>query len=117
LAVAVELAEHRDGRLLLVLGEMLELGALSLSEHRRLGQELTQIPAAFLVAVAGAARELVLPARAVGMDAVFATDSEEALGLLLGELRPRDVVLVKASRGVRAECVVRGLVAAIGRAA
>lgn len=117
LAVAVELAAQRHGRLLLVLGEMLELGALTLSEHRRLGQDLTQIPAEFLVAVGGAARELVLPARAVGMDAVFATDSEEALGLLLTALRPRDVVLVKASRGVRAERVVHGLVAAIGRAA
>jgi len=116
LTVAVELAEQRQGRLLLVLGEMLELGALAESEHQRLGQDLAPIPADFVVAVAGHAREIVPPARAAGIEAEFAADSEQALGLVLDRLRPRDVVLVKASRGVRAEVVVQGLLTAKGAA-
>lgn len=117
LSVARELAEQRGGRLLLVLGEMLELGSLAASEHRRLGEELAAIPAAFVVAVAGHARELVPPARAAGIDAEFADTSERALNLVLERMQPRDVVLVKASRGVRAELVVRGIVAAKGASA
>lgn len=117
LSVAVELAEQRGGRLLLVLGEMLELGSLAVGEHRRLGEDLAAIPAAFLVAVAGHARELVAPARAAGIEAEFAEASDRALSLVLDRIRPRDVVLVKASRGVRAEGVVRGLIAAKGASA
>jgi UDP-N-acetylmuramyl pentapeptide synthase len=37
--------------------------------------------------------------------------------LLLARLQPKDVVLVKASRGVHAERLVRGLLEAKGRAA
>lgn len=111
LTVAVELAEQRGGRLLLVLGEMRELGPLAAREHRRLGEELASIPAALVVAVAGHARELVAPARAAGIEAEFAEDSETALGLVRDRMRARDVVLVKASRGIRAEAVVHGLIA------
>jgi UDP-N-acetylmuramyl pentapeptide synthase len=49
--------------------------------------------------------------------AVFAPDAETVLPLLLEELHAGDVVLVKASRGVRAERVVSGLERAKGVAA
>jgi len=51
------------------------------------------------------------------LDAHFAENAEQALALLLLCLQPKDVVLVKASRGVHAERLVRGLVDAKGRAA
>ncbi|HEY6724262.1 MAG TPA: UDP-N-acetylmuramoyl-tripeptide--D-alanyl-D-alanine ligase [Polyangiaceae bacterium] len=117
LSVAAELAGQRGARLLLVLGEMLELGPLAVAEHRRLGEDLATVPAAFVVAVAGHARELVAPARAAGIDAEFAEAGERALSLVLDRMQPRDVVLVKASRGVRAEGVVRGIIAAKGASA
>ena len=59
----------------------------------------------------------VAPARRAGIDAHFAENSEQALGILLSRLQPKDVVLVKASRGVRAERLVRGLCDAKGHAA
>ena len=102
---------------MLVIGEMRELGALSGEQHERVGALLADSGAAVLVAIAGDAEHFVEPARRAGLDATFAETSELGLGLLLARLAPKDVVLVKASRGVRAERLVRGLVEAKGRAA
>jgi len=117
LAAAQELATERGARLVLVVGEMLELGECSIEAHRELGRELARSGAAALIAVAGDAALFLEPARAGGLCAKFASDSEAALGLLLSEIRPGDLVLVKASRGVRAESVVEGLIRAKGEAA
>jgi UDP-N-acetylmuramoyl-tripeptide--D-alanyl-D-alanine ligase len=117
LAAARELATARGSRLVLVVGEMRELGALSEPAHRELADELAQSGAAALVAVAGDAALFVDAARARGIDAAFVHDSEAALERVLGLIRTGDVVLVKASRGVRAERVVEGLVRARGKAA
>ena len=116
-AAARELATERGSRLLLVVGEMRELGALSEACHRELGDEMAKSGAAALVAVAGDASLFVEPARARGMDAEFVHDADAALERVLGLVRTGDVVLVKASRGVRAERVVEGLVRARGKAA
>ena len=70
--------------------------------------------AAELIAVAGDARLYVEPAKTGGIESVFAIDAEAALLQARARVRPGDVVLVKASRGVRAERVVHGL---IGRGA
>jgi UDP-N-acetylmuramoyl-tripeptide--D-alanyl-D-alanine ligase len=117
LLAARELADARQARLVLVIGEMRELGALSAEQHTQVGQLLGQSGAAVLVAVAGDAQRFVAPAQRAGLDASFAETAELALTLLLARLEPKDVVLVKASRGVRAERLVRGLVEAKGRAA
>lgn len=117
LAAAREIAQARGSRLVLAIGEMRELGALSLSQHAEVGEILGQTGAAVLIAIAGDARSFVAPAASAGIEALFAETSAEALKQLLPRLAPKDVVLVKASRGVRAEQLVRGLVEAIGRAA
>lgn len=117
LHTAEELARARGGRLLLAFGEMRELGELAESEHVRLGQDIAQSNAVYLVAIAGHARSLVEPVRSAGISADFADDSRQALSLLLEQLQANDVVLVKASRGIRAEVVVSGLIEAKGRAA
>lgn len=117
LQTAQELARARGGRLLLVLGEMRELGEFAEREHRRLGQDVAKSTASYVVAIAGYARQLLEPVRSAGISADFADDSQQALALLLGQVKANDVVLVKASRGVRAEAVVSGLIDAKGRAA
>jgi UDP-N-acetylmuramoyl-tripeptide--D-alanyl-D-alanine ligase len=117
LATARELAQARAARLVLVIGEMRELGALSAEQHAHVAEMLSQSGAAVLVAIAGDAALFVAPAERAGLDASFAETAEAALALLLPRLAPKDVVLVKASRGVRAERLVRGLVEARGRTA
>jgi UDP-N-acetylmuramoyl-tripeptide--D-alanyl-D-alanine ligase len=116
-AAARELADDRAARLVLVLGEMRELGSESAEQHELVGRDIGGSGAAALVAVAGEAARFVPAAQAEGVDAAFAADSESAVEAVLARVRPGDVVLVKASRGVRAERIVEALVRAKGRAA
>jgi UDP-N-acetylmuramoyl-tripeptide--D-alanyl-D-alanine ligase len=117
LATAREIARARSARLVLVIGEMRELGALAAEQHAEVATWLAESGAALLVAVMGDAVRFVQPARSAGIDASFAENAEQALELLLLRQNPKDVILVKASRGVRAERLVRGLCDAKGRAA
>jgi UDP-N-acetylmuramoyl-tripeptide--D-alanyl-D-alanine ligase len=110
IAAARDLAGSRGARLILVLGEMRELGRASRDEHERVGRALGETGAAGLVAIEGDASLYVDGARTAGIDAEFAADSAGAVALVEARVRPGDVVLVKASRGVRAERVVEGLV-------
>jgi UDP-N-acetylmuramoyl-tripeptide--D-alanyl-D-alanine ligase len=109
LKTAGEVAQDRGARLVLVLGEMRELGSFSAREHARLGEAIATSGAAELIAVGGDARLYVGPAQNGGVSSVFTVDAEAALAATRARVRPGDVVLVKASRGVRAERVVQGL--------
>jgi UDP-N-acetylmuramoyl-tripeptide--D-alanyl-D-alanine ligase len=117
IAVAHELAVREGRRLVLVLGEMRELGALSASEHASLGRFAGAREAAHVFGVGGDARRLVEAALSSGQDATFAEDADRALPEVLRCVLPRDVVLVKGSRGVATEKIVRGLVEERGRPA
>jgi UDP-N-acetylmuramoyl-tripeptide--D-alanyl-D-alanine ligase len=117
LATARELGASRSAALLLVLGEMRELGDLSEREHRQLGEAVAKTGARGLVAISGHARFFVPPALAAGIDAVFVEDAAAALPAVRQRLSPGSVVLVKASRGVHADQVVDGLRGGNGRAA
>jgi UDP-N-acetylmuramoyl-tripeptide--D-alanyl-D-alanine ligase len=109
LKTAGEVAHARGARLVLVLGEMRELGTLSAREHSRLGEAIATSGAAELIAVSGDARLYIEPAEHAGVSSVFAVDADAALVAARERVRPGDIVLVKASRGVRAERVVQGL--------
>jgi len=111
LRTAREVAQGRKARLVLVLGEMRELGAFSAREHQGLAAAIAESGAAALIAVSGDARLYLEGARESGIDACFANDADAALVAARERVRPGDVVLVKASRGVRAERVVWGLLA------
>jgi UDP-N-acetylmuramoyl-tripeptide--D-alanyl-D-alanine ligase len=107
---AREIADSRAARLVLVVGEMRELGAVSAAEHVRLGEALAASGAEALVAVGGDAIHYVDAASAAGLEAIFADDAQSGLELARSRVRAGDVVLVKASRGVRAERIVAGLI-------
>lgn len=117
LKTARQLADLRGARLVLVLGEMRELGELSASLHRQIGEAAAAQRPDLLVAVSGDARLLCDAASARGTASEFVSDSEAAAELVLSRLSAPAVVLVKASRGVRAEKVVERLIEAKGRAA
>ena len=115
-ATAVELRQLRGGRLVLVLGEMRELGRDSAELHRQAGDTIADCGAELVVGVNGDARHLVAAMQRSGRDCLFAEDARAAARELLPKIRARDVVLVKASRGVRAELVVSELVRSQGAA-
>ncbi|MGA8937939.1 MAG: UDP-N-acetylmuramoyl-tripeptide--D-alanyl-D-alanine ligase [Acidobacteriaceae bacterium] len=94
-------------RRIVVAGEMLELGPEGARLHRACGEGMAGVDV--VVGVRGLAKELVAGAREKGATAVF-VESAEAAGVWLREnLREGDVVLLKASRGVRLERALEAL--------
>jgi UDP-N-acetylmuramoyl-tripeptide--D-alanyl-D-alanine ligase len=94
----------RDGaRRIVVAGEMLELGSAAPELHRRCGRHMAERGMDVVVGVRGAARHIAEAARAAGLHAEFLETPEHAAQWLAREVRPGDLVLLKASRGVRLE--------------
>src|SRR5205085_1588151 len=91
------LAARRAGhRAVVVLGDMLELGALSDEAHREVGRAVAALPADELVGFGRAAALAVEAARAAGLaEAHHAPTFEDTVAHLLKRLTPGDVVLVK----------------------
>ncbi len=111
------LAARRAGRrAVVVLGDMLELGASSDEDHREVGRMVAALPADELVGFGRASALAVEAARAAGLaEAHHAPTFEDTVAHLLKRLTPGDVVLVKGSRGMRMERVVDALVARLAR--
>jgi UDP-N-acetylmuramoyl-tripeptide--D-alanyl-D-alanine ligase len=107
--------ERTTGRRVAVLGEMLELGDLSMALHEECGRAAAAAGLNLLVTVGGP------PAEALGRTAVVAgmsatavrhaATSAEAADLAARLVAPGDVVLVKGSRGVKTDLVVDRLAA------
>ncbi len=107
--VAAALAAEEGRSLTLVLGEMRELGAQSELEHRLVGQHVARLRPGLLVAVCGDAKHYVQEASLSGVPSVFVPDAGKAVGPLWEGVGDRDVILVKGSRGVALEGVIRSL--------
>jgi UDP-N-acetylmuramoyl-tripeptide--D-alanyl-D-alanine ligase len=86
-----------------IAGEMLELGLEAPALHQACGRRMAEKGVTTVVGVRGAAAELVSGVQAGGGDAIFVATPEEAGEWMRSSLRPGDVVLLKASRGVRLE--------------
>jgi UDP-N-acetylmuramoyl-tripeptide--D-alanyl-D-alanine ligase len=95
-----------DGRRILVAGEMLELGPESTDLHAACGKFAANAGIDIIAGVRGHAVYIVDAARSGSPEAIY-FDSPEQAGRWLREiLRSGDVVLLKASRGVRLERVL-----------
>jgi UDP-N-acetylmuramoyl-tripeptide--D-alanyl-D-alanine ligase len=95
-------------RKIAVLGDMLELGKYSTDEHRRIG-EIAAGAADVLVTVGVRSRNTAEAALAHGLseDVVFQYDDVARAGRELQNLiAPSDVILIKASQGLRLEKIV-----------
>lgn len=90
-------------RRIVVAGEMLELGATGEQLHRHCGHYMAGSKLDFLLGVRDLAKPMVEAARKAGMKAEFVATPEEAGEWLARETREGDVVLLKASRGVKLE--------------
>jgi UDP-N-acetylmuramoyl-tripeptide--D-alanyl-D-alanine ligase len=111
MVAALDLLASLPGRHVAVLGEMLELGPESDEAHRRVARHAART-ADILMGVGEPAQLYAEAAEAAGMDpgsTHTARDRETALRGLLHILRPGDVVLLKASRGVALDLLVDAL--------
>jgi UDP-N-acetylmuramoyl-tripeptide--D-alanyl-D-alanine ligase len=97
------LAKIPGQRRIVVAGEMLELGPAGETMHRDSGRHMAEAGIDVVLGVRGLAQAIVEGARESGVQAEFLSTPEEAGEWLARELKPGDVVLLKASRGVRLE--------------
>jgi len=97
------LAASPAQRRIVVAGEMLELGAMAPDLHRESGNHIAQRKIDILIGVRGTASFIVEGAAAGGVLGKFVNTPEEAGDWLADNLRAGDVVLLKASRGVKLE--------------
>lgn len=95
-----------------VLGDMLELGRETAQMHREVGQFLALLNLSRLVVCGALGREIAEGARRAGMPGsaiVELSDAAAAADFLRTMVRQGDVVLVKASRGMKMEQIVQVL--------
>jgi len=90
-------------RHIVVAGEMLELGPSGADLHRECGRYMARRGVKRLIGVRGLAEDMVEGAREGGVEADFVSTPEEAGRLVAQGLHGGDVILFKASRGVRLE--------------
>jgi UDP-N-acetylmuramoyl-tripeptide--D-alanyl-D-alanine ligase len=86
-----------------IAGEMLELGPEAAALHQACGRRMAEKGVTTVLGVRGVAEELVNGAQAAGGNALFVATPEEAGAWMRSNLQAGDVVLLKASRGVRLE--------------
>jgi len=108
------------GTVFAVLGDMLELGALSEEEHVKVGRMVASLPAIHvLIAVGERARDIAAGAREAGMEEerVFSFGNTREAGLFVQRrIEKGDLALVKGSQGMRMERIVKEIMAEPRRA-
>ncbi len=108
-------AHRRGRRLVVVLGDMLELGAAAEEEHREVGRAVAAAGADEFVGLGPHMALAVEAARQAGLGQAWAAPTaDDAVAYLLKRLVPGDLVLVKGSRGMRMERVSDALVGRLG---
>jgi len=103
-------ATENVARRIVIAGEMLELGPDAPAMHREAGQEIARLGIDILWGVRGLAAEVVSGARQAGLAVSrFFESSEEAAEALISEVREGDLILVKGSRSVETDKLVKAL--------
>jgi UDP-N-acetylmuramoyl-tripeptide--D-alanyl-D-alanine ligase len=103
-AMVDALATMPATRRIVVAGEMLELGNAAEEMHTQAGESMAHKKKAdILIGVRGLAHPMVKAANAAGLHAEFMETPEVAGDWLARNARDGDVVLLKASRGVKLE--------------
>ncbi len=94
-----------------VLGDMFELGSNELEQHAEVGDAFSQVQVDHLITVGERAKVLGQHAQEAkpGMDYRAADSLEDAAELLKAELKPEDVVVLKASHGMHFDQIVEML--------
>ena len=98
------------GARIAALGEMLELGDAAPSLHREIGAKAGRLTVSCLFATGPHARDMIEGARAENISHAETIDDPRDLARAIHRFaRPGDLLLVKGSRGMRMERVIRAL--------
>ena len=107
-AIATLSSYNAKGCKILISGDMLELGPKSAYYHSKIGELVAESGIDKFISVGKLARNSFAAAKRKGMqDIWFCKTSEEAASVLREVVKPDDVVLVKGSRGMQMEEVIK----------
>ncbi len=115
---ALETIEKLDGRKVVVLGDMLELGTYTEEGHRQVARIASQV-ADLIFTVGERAKFITDEARVCGFDKdkIFEFScAEDAQKPLQAQIKKDDIILVKGSRAVHMEKIVKEIMAEPERA-
>ncbi|MCH5279356.1 MAG: UDP-N-acetylmuramoyl-tripeptide--D-alanyl-D-alanine ligase, partial [Christensenellaceae bacterium] len=103
---AISALRNDGGRRIALLGDMLELGEKAVQLHHELGVFCAEAGLDALFTVGTLSKNIAIGARESGMKNVFCVSEGDAAQMILDYIRPDDVLLVKASRGMRFETII-----------
>jgi len=109
---AREIADRERTRLIVALGDMLELGQLSKQSHLDMMRDVADANPAVFLAVGPCTAEAVMSSGGTlrgDCEVVMAADALEAAKRVSRIVRQGDLVLIKGSRGMQMEALVRQL--------
>lgn len=101
--VLCEMKPKEGGRRVAVLGDMLELGESSEELHRQVGEYVVSKGVDLMVCYGKNAAAIAARADELGMHAGSSEDPKTVLNFMKYKLKPNDIVLFKASRGMHLE--------------
>jgi UDP-N-acetylmuramoyl-tripeptide--D-alanyl-D-alanine ligase len=113
LAAVAELSD--EGRAVVCLGEMRELGTKSEKAHAAVGREAARLGYALVVGVGDAVAPALAEAKKRGVETFAAATHAEAARYLSTRLGSADRLLLKGSRGARMEAVAAALIERMGK--
>lgn len=101
----------KDDQKVVVMGDMLELGSLEKKEHKRVGEYIGKNKINYVIGVGKASKELVKNAKKhIGEKNVFWVPSQKNVDpLLLKLLKPKTTILIKGSRSIGLDKLVKRL--------
>ncbi len=108
---ALNLLAELKGRRIAVLGDMLELGALEDEGHRKVARRAIEVVSR-LITVGKRGRIIGEEALACGMspeNVVIVDTNQDAIRILSEWIQEGDIILVKGSRGMHMEDIVKAL--------
>jgi UDP-N-acetylmuramoyl-tripeptide--D-alanyl-D-alanine ligase len=109
---SVKALKGDTGRVIVGLGEMLELGAETIPAHREAGSMVAELGASIFLALGEHAGEMLKGALEAGLPAdraTIVTSHEEMAHRIRKEMRSGDLILLKGSRRIGLERVIEGL--------
>ena len=98
------LSEFKELKKVAVLGDMLELGEFAKDLHKKVGEAVKENGIDLLVCIGELAKYIVEGAENANMNEntiKYCENQEEALEFLKSELKPNEIILFKASNGMR----------------
>ena len=103
-------ASENVKRRFVIAGEMMELGPEAPEMHREAGREIAELGIDVLWGVRGLAAEILSGAAARGVaETTFFESSDAAAAALIDTVRAGDLILVKGSRSVETDKIVKAL--------